>query len=278
MKFALNYRGERAEIWRGFLFDRLQRFTNHLAVQTSAGPILVSTRDSVLGRITFQQKGFEEHLMRLAVARLRDMGIFLEGTCFVDVGANIGTSTVQALAEFGFDSAVALEPSPENCRLLRINLVLNGFVDKVRVVEAAASDKSGTVRLGLSPTNSGDHRVVVSKSSGEFREESWETTAVKAVTLQSLGIENAGIVWMDIQGFEVRALAGAGPLLKVPLVVEYWPYAIDRAGDLEEFHRLISEQYGSAFDLRTGERIGPADLKDLSERYRFGQTDLLLVP
>jgi FkbM family methyltransferase len=278
IKFVINHRGERNTIWRGFVFDRLSRWTPYLSVEAPSGTFLVSTRDSVLGRMTFEQRGFEEGLMQRAVGLLREAGCALEGTTFVDVGANIGTTTVQALSQFKFSRVVAIEPSAVNCRLLRANLVLNDLEESVTLVMAAASDTPQPLDLGLSPTNSGDHRVVITDTPGEFGEESWESAPVNGVTLDSLEIADPGLIWMDIQGFEARALAGGETLSKVPAVVEYWPYALQRCGDLERFHRLVMDRYSTVFDLRSGERMAPDRIDRLKDSYRFSQTDLLLLP
>lgn len=278
VKFVINHRGERSTIWRGFVFDRLSRWTPYLSVEAPSGTFLISTRDSVLGRMTFEQRGFEEDLMPRAIGLLREAGFKPEGTTFVDVGANIGTTTVQALSQFEFGRVVAIEPAAVNYRLLRANLVLNGLEEKVTLVKAAASDAPRPLDLGLSPTNSGDHRVVVTDTPGEFGEESWESSPVEGVTLDSLEIADPGLIWMDIQGFEARALAGAETLAKVPAVVEYWPYALQRCGDLERFHRLVADRYSTVFDLRSGERIPPDQVDRLKDSYRFSQTDLLLLP
>src|SRR5262245_2250230 len=41
------------------------------------------------------------------------------GGLLVDVGANIGTTTIPAVTTCGFEAAVAIEPDPDNARLLR---------------------------------------------------------------------------------------------------------------------------------------------------------------
>jgi FkbM family methyltransferase len=61
----------------------------------------------------------------------------------VDLGANIGLSSVWLAREYGCTTIVAIEPSPENARLARMNLELNNI--PAEVVEAAVGASDGTV-------------------------------------------------------------------------------------------------------------------------------------
>jgi FkbM family methyltransferase len=61
----------------------------------------------------------------------------------VDLGANIGLSSVWFAREYGCTTIVAVEPSPENARLARMNLELNNI--PAEVVEAAVGANDGTV-------------------------------------------------------------------------------------------------------------------------------------
>jgi FkbM family methyltransferase len=61
----------------------------------------------------------------------------------VDLGANIGLTTVWLAHRYGCTAIVAVEPSPENARIARINLELNNI--HAEVVEAAVGDHDGTV-------------------------------------------------------------------------------------------------------------------------------------
>src|SRR5438094_750470 len=81
------------------------------------------------------------------------------GDVAVDVGANIGYHTLifaRAVGERG--RVFAYEPDPDNFRLLRRNVELNGYRN-VRPFQAAVSDRSGTLTLYLSRDNPADHRA-----------------------------------------------------------------------------------------------------------------------
>ena len=63
------------------------------------------------------------------------------GDVFVDVGANIGYFSVLAASVVGDDGAVfAFEPDPDNFRLLRRNVALNGQQASIVAVQAALAE------------------------------------------------------------------------------------------------------------------------------------------
>lgn len=64
------------------------------------------------------------------------------GRQVVDVGANVGGFTGLACA-WGATRVIAVEPEPENRRLLEANVAANGWQDRVTVVAAAAGGTAG---------------------------------------------------------------------------------------------------------------------------------------
>lgn len=89
---------------------------------------------------------------------------------------------------------------------------------------------------------------------------------------------------MDVQGHEGHLLSGASRLLAstVPIVCEYWPYGLERAGGLERFHALVTAFRSRFADLSTPDvSVLPISrLGALRGQYTgvIGYTDLLLLP
>jgi precorrin-6B methylase 2 len=54
-------------------------------------------------------------------------------TLLIDVGANIGPVCIIAVARGYSKRAIAIEPEPHNCRLLRANIALNGLTETISV-------------------------------------------------------------------------------------------------------------------------------------------------
>lgn len=281
-KIALNYRGQRKHAFRHVQYELVRRASPVLAAPFGAGQLLVDAQDDEIGRTVFVSGGYERWHMEAAVSHLRAAGQDPTGKVFVDIGANIGTSTVDALAQFGFGRAVCFEPAPENVRLLRVNLVWNELDTRAAVHAVAVSDHDGRGELRLSDTNAGDHRFAAgSAGSDECRRlDFFVDTGV-------LDPGAIGLVWIDTQGHEPHVLRGASQILAagVPIVLEYCPWILgDGIGELDA---LIGRHFGTILNLNTAaERPGDTaawlsadDLPALGRQFaRRGYADLLLLP
>jgi FkbM family methyltransferase len=260
IKVAIDYHGRRKELLREYAFDAMARFVSTVSVETEAGRFYVSTRDKEVGRGLFVRGAHDDMpILRRIVEHLHERtagGFALTGKTFVDVGANIGTTTVAALTAFGARTAYAFEPAPENYRLLRQNVLANDLDDRVVAVQVAVSDHSGAVDLELSTWNWGDHRV--RHSGGDAAANDHATVvAVPAHTLdelveqQPIALENVALIWIDVQGHEPSVLAGARKTIQsgTPVVAEYWPHGLERSG-LERFEELVRRDFGTWADVR----------------------------
>lgn len=70
------------------------------------------------------------------------------GDVFADIGANIGYDTLLAASRVGPQGAVvSIEASPRTFTLLQRNIAANPFAANVRAVNAAVSDRPGTLEL-----------------------------------------------------------------------------------------------------------------------------------
>lgn len=242
-------------------FRMLRRVTPSVAVDDRGMRIYVNTADLEMSRLVYIFGLYDEDLLTRVLDVLAALGRpdAIQDRAFLDVGANIGTTTLAAIRT-GARAVTAIEPAPSNLALLGLNVAANGLGSRVHVVGAAASDVDGTVPLELSPVNSGDHRVRVDSGRGpnEFGESERNVVDVRAVTLDSLSEANefdigeVGLAWMDVQGHEARVLAGASRLCErdIPVVLEYWPYGLRAAGDADRLHRALADTYGRFVDMR----------------------------
>jgi FkbM family methyltransferase len=184
------------------------------------------------------------------------------------------------VARHGFEAGVAIEPEPENLRLLRANLAANGIGDRVRVVEAAASSFVGDADLVLAPQSGGKHHVREAKPDSRSIPVR-RTTIDSLVDGSTLEPGDVGLLWLDIQGHEAEALAGARTLLDrhVPIVMEFDTRELD-APRLQAL-RTALDGYTGVYDLTRPEReqelVPLAELDRLVERHAGTFTDLLVV-
>ncbi|MFZ2101307.1 MAG: FkbM family methyltransferase [Oricola sp.] len=209
---------------------------------------VVSTSDAVIGREVFAHGEFEFGVFE----RVRALaGLPADGVTLVDVGANIGVTSLPAVKRGLVARAIAIEPEPSNLRLLKANTALNGLGDAVTIVACAAGEETGGIEFELSPDNHGDHRV---RRSGPVRENCFgeagrQTIAVDVRTLDDIlaGEDIASaLLWIDTQGYEGFVLAGATRTLarKFPLVIEFWPYGMDQSGS---YPRLVKALAASPY-------------------------------
>jgi hypothetical protein len=123
----------------------------------------------------------------------------------------------------------------------------------------------------------------------EFVESARKVIQVRACRLDDLlsteAVEpqDVALLWMDVQGHEKHVLDGAETLLHfgTPVVAEFWPYGLLRAGvSPDDFIAFASSHFASFYDLSapSPERKSSAQIASLFECYRgISFTDLLLL-
>lgn len=257
---------------RSRLFRYLGESDSASLVYADRGPerFLVHCRDSVIGREVFLSGQYEFDKVTAALALLKRHAGSSTVDLLVDVGANIGTVSIPAVARGLAKAAVAIEPDPTNCRLLRVNAILNGVESRLTVHECALGEREGdSLLLEQSPDNRGDHRVAVSDSDGDFGEASRQRIRVASTRLDRLVPPPSGgtrvLVWMDTQGYEGFVLKGATSLLNAgfPVVSEFWPYGMKRSASFPAFRESVAGYRGFA-DLNAGASSG-GDLRPIGE-------------
>ena len=281
---------------RGSVFDLLGRFAPIVIVDGEGGMrFAVRTNDREIGRHTFVHGAYDLSTMRRAIDRLgSELGdpAPLAGRTVLDVGANIGISIVPLLRLFGAERGIAVEPEPDNVEMLRLNLALNDLSERVQVVAVGLSDRDGSLALELSSSNPGDHRMRVPGTPPAAETATRPTVTVPVRRLDALAAEgeldagSLGLIWVDVQGHEGHVLAGARTLLaaKIPMVTEFWPTELARAGGLDLFKEIVTTCFTRVVDLRAADAGGPAlessRIGELAGRYTGPGdfTDLLLLP
>jgi FkbM family methyltransferase len=289
LTLATNRGGRRAAVVRRYALDVMKTVSPAVLSDRDGLRFLVRTRDKAVGRSTFSEGAFEigviEHAIGIVAEALGRCP--LKSKVFVNVGANIGTTCVPAVARYDAARAVAVEPEPQNFEFLRCNTILNRLESRITCVQAAVSDVPGTVAFELSENNFGDHRVRISDASGAYNEASRQIIEVDARTLDSILAEVAvsassvGLLWVDTQGFEGRVLNSGSDLLAagIPAVVEYWPYALKRANNLDLFNQTVAKFFSRVVDVRHGYSIPASRVAELQEIYTGTTfTDLALIP
>lgn len=192
------------------------------------------------------------------------------GQTVVDVGAAIGYYTLIFARRVGPQGKVyAFEPGPQNFRILRKNVRLNGYRN-VTLEQAALSDRTGHLNLYLAPTNVGDHRVF-----DYYRDR--PAVRVRSSRLDDYlraGDGRIDFIKMDIQGGEWAALNGMEATLarnpQIMVLTEYSPRLLYEFGvEPERYLRRLQEHGFTLYEVDESQRRLPrTDPQTLSGRYR----------
>lgn len=236
---------------RDCLFDAYFRSNAKVLLHARASreQFIVESSDNFMAREIFVQGHSQFDRVAHAFDILKtEFGIDPVARTLIDIGANIGVICVPVVARGLCKSAIAIEPTPSVCRVLRANIALNGLENAINVYETALSDSSGFAEFELSCDNSGDNRISVKSRENIFQEDQRAKISVKMSRFDQLFEKldlDASIVWMDVQGFEGKVLAGATNITstKPPLVSEFWPYGMRRAQTYELMREALSS-YG----------------------------------
>lgn len=284
-------------------FDRADGYTEYLATSAGGAQFLVKTEDKHIGRSLFAKQGRGE-LTVLSRAVGAVAGLYgseaIAHRAFVDVGANIGTTTIPAIRSHGFDRALAIEPEPENFRVLRMNVLLNDLEERVVSLPVAVSNAVGHSELVVNLGRGGKHWIATDRSKLKKKDSGSDTAIleVETVTLDHLvergtiDPDATGMLWMDAEAHEGHILEGATSLLErgTPLVIEWNPTNLDRAGDRGKVQQALSDNYthfagmhrdpgrnGPGFPLQPVARLPEYAERFLDPEVPANKTDILAL-
>ena len=186
------------------------------------GHYVIMTKDQSVGRFIYSWGSYERNQLQRAVERA---GV-VPGLVMLDIGANLATASISGLLAGWFDRAIAVEADPDNARLIRANIALNGLEQKMTCLAVAAGSGEGVVRFAVDERRRGNSRV--SEDGGiEVPVRSVVDIAAEA----GLTPEQIGLIWVDVEGFEEQVVRGAGEFFeKVPWVLELRSALCDLSG------------------------------------------------
>ena len=284
-------------------FDHADQYTSYLATDVAGGAqFLVKTEDKHIGRSLFAKQSRGE-LAALDRAVRVIKGLLgpeaITERSFIDVGANIGTTTIPALVIHGFQSAVAIEPEPENVRVLRLNVLLNDVEALVTALPVAASNEVGRSELVVDRSRGGKHWIATDRKKLRRKNLAENTIlGVETTTLDHLaetGVidpDRTGLLWMDAEAHEGHILEGASTLLArgTPIVLEWNPVILDRVGDRGKIERAVAEGYTHfaglhrnhepgepSFPLQTVDRLHDYAERFLDRSKGLTKTDVIVL-
>ena len=162
--------------------------------------------------------GSFEHKYALdAVAFLRANGFLTQSqVTLLDVGENIGVTSVGLIRAGMVKQAIAFEPEPGNFRLLQQNVDQNGLAERVQCLQVAAGEGHSLLTMELSRENFADHRVrttvpaILVEKHGESKRDTIEVRGVplddvpQIRELDETTRSGGGLLWIDVRGWVRR--------------------------------------------------------------------------
>jgi len=192
----------------------------------------VDVREYMGFNVWHRPKSFEKNERKLFCEAI------VPGNVVLDVGANIGIYTLLA-AKRGA-KVFAVEADPQNVKLLRHHVHLNGFDDRVTIFHMAAAAKEDTVMLFRNPSNSGGSSI--------FR--GVDPVFVTSNTIDSLNLPPIDVCKMDIEGAEMLALLGMNATIRrspnMKMLIEY----CKSLGQTDGIMEFICARFASVYAIR----------------------------
>ena len=130
----------------------------------------------------------------------------MKGKTFFDVGGHIGRFAI--LGSQSFEKVYVFEPQPSNYKSLTSNISLNN-IKNITAINAAVSDKQGTVTLSDLSENTG---WVYISDQGTI--ESQCLSLDNFVATERIDIQKIDLILIDAEGHEVEVLLGAIEIFK----------------------------------------------------------------
>jgi len=173
---------------------------------------------------------------------------------FLDVGANIGLYGFMFSSAAGGASVTMLEPDRANADLIRKTIAASKLDSKV--VEAAASDESGTLTF-YKDDLTGATGSLVRASDNAFiaihHHQAPAAVSVRAITLDELcPLASPDFIKIDVEGAELKVLRGCERTLKLSRP----PLMFECDQNQEAVHDLLRSHGYVFFDMET---LEPAD-------------------
>lgn len=195
---------------------------------------MINNNDSIIGNSIKNGRNWEQDLQKLL------LDFTTERELFVDLGANIGTHTINFSRYF--KSVIAFEPHPEHVKYLYANLALNN-VENATVVPMGVSDTFKTISI---PKHLSDFKLDAENNFGnvsllpQFHKSNVETVDIKVTPLDLFEFPcRISLLKIDVETMEHQVLRGATTTIlkhKPVLCVESWD---DKA---DETRRIIEEE------------------------------------
>jgi FkbM family methyltransferase len=176
---------------------RIRRLRKYEKTTVNGFKMHLDLQDGGISRALSYKGGRERAFMSILNSTV------IEGMVCLDIGANIGYTTLYMLRNVGKAGMVyAVEPDPRNLRLLIKNIEENNFTNRCEIIQCAISDKNEEIDFWLANK---PNLSSVRKTKHSFRK-----TTVSAYDLRTFLTNRRfpNFIKMDVEGHEVKIFEG----------------------------------------------------------------------
>ena len=186
------------------------------------------------------------------------------GQTVIDVGASIGIYTIFFAKMVGKTGKVyAFEPEPNNFKLLKKNIEINGFKNVI-LENKAVSDITGTVKMEIAD-NIANHKITKNNSKNTFNIDS-----VRLDDYFKNKIPKIDFLKIDTEGYDGYVILGSKKTLtenmSTKIMLEFHTKFMREAG-LEPiaFFKILSDLKLKILDLKNNQHVDTSYVKKLSK-------------
>ena len=254
-------------------------------LKNNANEVLIVHTNELISEKIFIDGSFEFLAFERTIAIIKK---FNKLNTLVDIGANIGTTSIPALTKGFFKNAIVIEPEIKNFRILMSNIYLNNLEKRITAHNLALTDKENSLLYLeiFKEGNNGKHKILKENlTNKKFDSENIQKT--KGNTLDKIApniTREDSLIWMDAEGYEGIILKGANSTIvkKIPLVVEFDPVMMSEYHSFNHF-KLLFPHYSVFYDLShkttSPIKLGEETLKENYDKLLAGNshTDLLFI-
>lgn len=254
-------------------------------LKNNTNEVLIVHTNELISEKIFIDGSFEFLAFERTIAIIKK---FNKLNTLVDIGANIGTTSIPALTKGFFKNAIVIEPEIKNFRILMSNIYLNNLEKRITAHNLALTDKENSLLYLeiFKEGNNGKHKVSKENLINK-KFDSENIQKAKGNTLDKIApniTREDSLIWMDAEGYEGIILKGANSTIvkKIPLVVEFDPVMMSEYHSFNHF-KLLFPHYSVFYDL-SHKTTSPIKLDEetLKENYdrllaSNSHTDLLFI-
>ncbi|MDA8524459.1 FkbM family methyltransferase [Alphaproteobacteria bacterium] len=197
----------RTRIFRNFLFRLLRKEKLPIVSRELDDHIICFSPSGVIGRHLMTKGHWHREHVDIVIGLLKQHDIEIVGKIACDIGANIGTQTIYLHKVEVFSKILAIEPDPNNFKLLSFNIEINNLGTRTSLINAAISRTPGIMPLYLNPGfTDGGHSLL--KKEGLSEQVDVRVIRMKtAFNEAEINPKDIGFCWIDTEGFDLECVS-----------------------------------------------------------------------